>query len=117
HANRLAGAVRQLRRTADVLICLTRVDAEPHRELDRLVELGGVGLERELQRVRERVALLAVDLRDGVPVPLAVLLRHDQSTISSPIERAVPAMVRSAASSESTARSGILSFAMSRTCS
>ena len=37
---RLAGAVGQVDRAADHLVRLARVDPEPHRDVDRLVELG-----------------------------------------------------------------------------
>ena len=40
HPRRLAGAVGQVDRAADHLVGLARVDAEPHRDVDGLVELG-----------------------------------------------------------------------------
>ena len=60
HANRLASAVRQHDGAAHVLIGLARIDPEPHGHLDRLVELRLRGLDRQANRLVERVPLRAI---------------------------------------------------------
>src|ERR1051325_7997585 len=60
HALGLSGAVREHGRAADHLIGVLRIDAEEHRELDRLVELG----ERDLLEQTERLVQLIRPLLD-----------------------------------------------------
>src|SRR5262249_51630522 len=89
---------------------------ELHRPLGhRLLE--------ELEALLDGVALVAVHQLGRRPELLRSLGRHvnalsvpGQSTISIPIERAVPAMVAIAASSEPAVMSGIFSRAMSSSC-
>ena len=58
HPCRLAGAVGEVDGAADHLVRLTRVDPEPHGDVDRLVELrSGIGL-GEIHRLAWRVQLL-----------------------------------------------------------
>ena len=101
----LAGAVGHHDGAANDLVGLLRVDAELHGDVDRLVELGGRAFLDERERVVERVQLGAVDLACERLLALGQL-GHDQtpSTVM-PIERAVPAMVRTAASRSAPVRS------------
>src|SRR5207248_4791660 len=62
HALRLAGAVREHGRAADHLVGVLRIDAEQHRQLHRLVELG----ERDLLEQAERLIQLVRPLFDLV---------------------------------------------------
>src|SRR5690349_22893671 len=57
----------------------------------------------DLDRLRRRVFALAVDPLPGVCVCLSVLAHADQAT-STPIERAVPAMILAAASTSAALR-------------
>src|SRR5262249_49322308 len=66
HAHAAARTVRQVDDAAHHLIGMARVDAEIHRYLDRLVELGLGPLLDHLHRLFERIKLGAVDaLADG----------------------------------------------------
>ncbi len=61
HAHRLAGAVGQADHAADHLVGVARIDAEIHRDLQRLVEFRrGVGLD-ERDRLGEREIGLALE--------------------------------------------------------
>src|SRR5204863_2696485 len=96
-AHVLAGAVRQHHCAADVLVGLTRIDAESDRQLHRLVELRGLRLEREAHRFLDRIELRWIDLRGARAIFLAVLAHRQPSTVM-PMLRAVPSTVRIAAS-------------------
>ena len=71
-AHVLAGARRQRDRAAHHLVGLAGIDAEPHRQLDGLVELGRARLFDEVERLGRRVQLLAVEPLGRVVVLLAV---------------------------------------------
>src|SRR5262249_2613481 len=114
HADRLAGARRQHDRAAHDLVGVTRVDAEPYGDFDRLIELREGRLLDDLQRLAGLVARLDVAILRGGVVLLAV--RAHQSTTSRPIDRAAPATIIIADSIVSQLRSGILSSAILRTC-
>src|SRR5690606_18533259 len=118
HADRLAGAVRQGDGAAHVLVGLARVDAEAEVRLDGLVELGRGQLLDEAGGLFDGVEAVGVDLLEQGAVALTVL-RHQfgaPSTVT-PIERAVPAMMRAAATSSAALRSAIFLRPISRHCS
>src|SRR5207244_6007159 len=83
--------------------------------LDRLVELLVRQRLQQLDHLGRRVQLLAVDRCARLTVGLAVL-RHYDST-STPMLRAVPAMMRAACSTSRAFRSGIFVSAIWRTWS
>ena len=60
-AHAAAGAVRQVDHAAHHLIGMARIDAEIHRHLDGLVELGLGALLDHLHRLFERIELGAID--------------------------------------------------------
>src|SRR5262245_25355305 len=77
HPDALAGAVRQHHGAAHVLIGLPRIDAQPDRDLDRLVELRlGAGAEQRADRLVHRIAAGAVDGRGRRTISLSVLRHH-----------------------------------------
>src|SRR5581483_8018310 len=86
--------------------------AEAHGELDRPVEVCPRRALRDLDGLRWREQRGAVEGADRVEVALAVL---HQTTVR-PIERAVPAIWRFAASRSFALRSGIFVFAISASC-
>jgi hypothetical protein len=70
-----ARAVRQVHHAAHHLVALARVDAQVHRHIDRLIELGGGGLLHLANRLNRRVGLLSVAKRlDRLHVAFAVAL-------------------------------------------
>src|SRR5262249_1984894 len=114
HANALARAVRQGDGAAHHLIGLSRVDPQPHRHLDGLVELRLGELAHDPDRLVGRVVLLAVDLLQRCLVALSGARAH--ASTSTPIDRAVPAMMRIAMSTSTAFRSFIFDSAIWRTC-
>ena len=93
-AHVLARSVRQHQRAAQLLVGVANVQAEAEVHLDGLVELR-VGERLQLPHCDNgRVRRLAVDLVASSFIPLAVM-RHYRST-STPIDRAVPAMISAA---------------------
>jgi hypothetical protein len=90
----LAEAVRERDRAAQLLVRVADVQPGADVHLDGLVVLGALGLLEEPDRLAGRVELLAVDLRAGLEIALAVLGHY--ATTSTPIERAVPAMILAA---------------------
>src|SRR5262245_47947975 len=114
-AHLLAGARGQNHRTAHRLLALLRVDAEVHRHVHRLVELGGRGFLHQLHRVERRVRLVVADLADE-RLPALGNVRHYMPSTITPIERALPATMRIAASRSAAFRSGIFTLAISSTC-
>ena len=74
HALLLADAVRQHDRAADDLVGLRGVDAQPDRDLDRLIELRAVETLERLDRLghRQRVVRLAL-LGQGLDIVWIVL--------------------------------------------
>src|SRR5499433_2354864 len=107
--------MRKDHRAAHILIGLARIHAEADGELERLVELSSRELGRQGHRLVERIARLAVDLAGRALHSLSGLCHGSYSTTSRPTLRAVPSIVRIAASSDSADRSGRLSSAISRT--
>src|SRR5262249_36556833 len=62
HAHGLARAVGEVDGAADHLVGVLRIDAEPHGEVDGLIELRrDLGLGDQGERLVQRVALVAVD--------------------------------------------------------
>src|SRR2546422_9854183 len=113
HPDFLPGAVRQAHGAADDLIGVLRVHPETHRHVHGLVELGVRGGLDLLHRLARTVQLARLEGRGGGPVVFAVYAH--QSTTSRPMERAVPATIRIAASMSFALRSGILISAIRRT--
>src|SRR5436190_16284182 len=113
----LAEPVGQRQRAAELLLRVADVDAEADVYLDRLVELGGGCLLDERDRLARLIAAVAFDLLVRGAVALALVARHRYSSpsTSTPIERAVPAMIFDAASRSLAFRSGILRSAICRT--
>src|SRR5215207_9156693 len=114
HADALPCAGRQHDGAAHHLVGVPRVDAEAHRHLDSLVELG----ERPLLHRLDCLARLVADARFAELGGLAVLLAVSayQPFTSSPIDRAAPATIGIADSIESVLRSGIFISAILRIC-
>ncbi len=109
----LAEPVGQRQGAAQLLVGVADVDAEQDVHLDGLVELGAGGLLDQRDRLGGRVGAVALDLVVLLAVSLAVGHRISYLT-STPIERAVPAMIFEAASRSLALRSGILRSAISR---
>jgi hypothetical protein len=112
-ADRRAGARGEDDGAADDLVRMAGIDAEADRHLHGLVELGEGRVLDELEGGLGRDLRVRGDLGGRGPVLLAVGLHPFTST---PIERAAPAIIAMADSSESQLRSGILSSAIFRTC-
>src|SRR5215472_14319759 len=95
------------------LVGLGRVDAQVDRDVHRLVELGGRRLLDHLEGLGDGIVLVV--LAQLVPALLALreLVLHFTPSTVTPIERALPAMVRTAASRSAAVRSGILVLAIS----
>ena len=98
--------LRQRDRAAQLLVGVADVQARADVDLDGLVELRALELLDELDRLGGLVLALAVDLRPRLEVVLAVLGHH--ATTSTPIERAVPAMIFAAWSTSCAFRSAQL---------
>ena len=107
HAHRLAGAVRQHHGAAHHLVGVLGIDAEAHRDVDRLVELGEADSLTVLTAASSGRSP-AADLLALVAIVLAALYASSHSSISMPIDRAVPSMILIAASRPPAFRSGIL---------
>jgi hypothetical protein len=93
---------------------VTWIDAQPDGNFDGLVELGVRGRLHELDRLLRRIVRGVIALCRGGVVFLSVLAH--QSFTSSPIERAAPAIIAIADSTESVLRSGILISAIFLSC-
>src|SRR5262249_41596137 len=111
-----AGSIRQRDHAAHHLIGMARVDAEVHRNLDGLVELGFRPLLDHLHRFLDRIELAAIDplaRRNGTFAELG----HDGYSLTSmPMERAEPSTMRMAASMVSQFKSFIFFSAISLIC-
>src|SRR5256885_10537005 len=108
----LARSGRQHHRSAHRLIGFLRVDAEIDRHVDGLVELRDRRLLDDLQGIEQGVVLVVLaQLRPGLHA-FRELAHFTPSTVT-PIERALPAIVRTAASRSAAVRSGILALAIS----
>src|SRR4029077_4499554 len=119
----LAGAGGGQDRPAGGLVRLFRIDAEIDGDVDRFVELGDGRRLHELQRLVERIGLAVLHFRaDGLhalrQLRFLLLAGHDHFTPSTvmPMLRALPAIVRTAASMSAAVRSGIFVFAISSAC-
>src|SRR3954469_25896173 len=110
----LAQAVGQSDGAAQLLVGVAHVQAGAHVDLDGLVELRALGLLDELDRLAGLVLVLAIDLGPRLEELLAVL---GHQTTSTPIERAVPAMILAAASTSLALRSGSFFSAIARSWS
>src|SRR3954451_20854285 len=93
-------------RPPDHLVSMARVDHQVHGHIHRLVELGKGGVLHQANGIGNLVLSGPVHLGHGRAELLAPG-RH-QSTTSSPMERAVPATIRMAASRSPAFRSAIL---------
>src|SRR5205823_14110011 len=102
-ADVLARAVREHERPAQLLVRVADVQPEPEVHLDGLVELRRRCLLQHPHRLDRRVRTLAVDGAARLDVALPVLCHY--SSTSTPIERAVPAMIRAAWSTSRAFRS------------
>ena len=91
-------------RPAKLLVGVAHVQAEPEVRLDRLVESGAVGFLENAHRFARRVGLLAVDQLERRAVALAM---GAHGVVSTPIERAVPAITFIASSTSRAFRAGI----------
>src|SRR5258705_114219 len=108
----LARSGRQHDRSAHRLIGFLRVDAEIDRHVDGLVEFRDRRLLDDLQGIEQRVIpVVLAQLRPGL-FPFREFAHFTPSTVT-PIERALPAIVRTAASRSAAVRSGILALAIS----
>src|SRR4051812_43662924 len=101
-ADVLARSVREHERAAQLLVGVADVEAEPEMHLDRLVELRVRERLQAPDRLDGRVRNLAVDRAQGFLVALAVVAHRSTST---PIDRAVPAMISAAWSTSRAFRS------------
>ena len=109
-AHGLAGAVREHRRATDLLVGLRCINAQIDRHVDGLVELGHRKLLDEGECLIDVVGLAGQDLR-GPGLHALLHSCHDQRSTSTPIERALPAIVRTAAS-RSAAKASSLSSSL-----
>src|SRR3954451_10423185 len=98
-----AGAVREHQRPAQLLFGVADVQPQIEVRLDRLVELRRLAALQQADGLDRRVEVLAIDLGAQVAVVLAVFHR----SVSTPIERAVPAMISIACSTSRAFRSSI----------
>src|SRR5579863_1978564 len=111
NANDATRSVRQQHRAANVLVALFRIDAETNVGFDCFGELRvGVFLD-ERNRFGRREQLPAIVLGEEFLEALPMMLWHYAST-STPIERAVPATMRFAASMSLALMSGIFTLAI-----
>src|SRR3954468_16911727 len=94
----LSQAVGKRQGAAQLLLGMAHVDAEAQVHLNGLVELRGRRLLDERDRLRGGIVAGAVDLLVGAAVALAAGHRYSRPSTSTPIERAVPAMIFEAAS-------------------
>src|SRR5438309_2364902 len=108
----LARSGGQHHRSAHRLIGFLRVDAQIDRHIDGLVELRDRRLLDDLQGIEHGVIpVVLAQLRPGL-LAFREIAHFTPSTVT-PIERALPAIVRTAASRSAAVRSGILAFAIS----
>src|SRR5256886_642141 len=112
-------------RPADGLVLFFGIDAEVNRHVDRLVELCRRRFLDQLQRFVDGIRLDSIDLaahglhalRKARHI-LGLSVGHDHFTPSTvmPMLRALPAMVRTAASRSAAVRSGVFNLAISSAC-
>ena len=111
--HRLAQAVGQEQRAAQLLVGVADVDAEAHVHLDRLVELR---VSSDFSRRTASSGAYSFS-RSTCWRAVGVRLAGHQASTSTPIERAVPATIFIAASTSFAFRSGILRSAIARSWS
>src|SRR4051794_22116733 len=109
----LAEPVRERDRAAQLLVRVADVEPRADVDLDGLVELRALRLLEEADGLAGGVEALAVDLLARLDVALAVL--GHQATTSTPMERAVPAMILAAWSTSWALRSSSFFSAIWRT--
>src|SRR5690606_12639703 len=97
HANGFAGTGRQHYGAAHNLVGLTCIHAQLYGNVDGFVELGGCAFLDQGNRIVERVQLGTVDFFFERFSAFGQLSHYRPSTVI-PMERAEPAMVRTAAS-------------------
>ena len=112
NANGLARAFRHHDSAADGLVGLARIDAELDGHVDRFVELGNSRFLDEFESFNSGVKLVGFDLGVESLHALAKLSHYRPSTMM-PMERAEPAIVRTAASMSAAVRSGAFVLAIS----
>src|SRR5579875_1900303 len=112
----LAEPVGQRDRAAQLLVGVAHVQAGAHVHLHALVELRAREAAHERDRLRRLVLALAIDLLHVLAVTAAVVDGHQDAT-STPIDRAVPAMIFAACSTSFALRSSSLRCTISRSCS
>src|SRR5690606_32623218 len=105
YSNGLAGAVGQRGSTAHSLVRLAWIDAQIDGHLDRFDEFGWRQPLQKADRLLNAVELAGLDLLANDSLPLRKPGHHAPST-SRPLDRAVPAIVRTAASRFAAVRSG-----------
>src|SRR4029434_2936524 len=115
-AHGLARPVRQRRRAAHRLVGLARVDAQIAGDVDRLRKLRSSELLHEIEGLVGRIDLRGIDLGAGRLLALAELRHGYSPSTSTPMLRALPAIVRTAASRSAAVRSGIFVRAISSAC-
>src|SRR4030095_11507449 len=115
-AHGLGRPVRQRRRAAPRLVGLARADAQVAGDVDRLRELRSSELLHEIEGLVGRIDLRGIDLGAGRLLALAELRHGYSPSTSTPMLRALPAIVRTAASMSAAVRSGIFVRAISSTC-
>ena len=113
HANGLARAFRHHDGAADSLVRLAGVDAELDGHVDGFVELGvGAGL-HSVKRFVQSEGLGEVVLAEEFLAALGNLSHYYRPSTVMPMERAEPAIVRTAASRSAAVRSGSFILAIS----
>src|SRR5690606_21648938 len=115
NANALAGTCRQHHRTTHQLVGFTRIDTQVDRDVDGLVELGGRTTLHEVERLRNGIDAVTVDLGAQRLNAFGKLCHDQRPSTVMPMLRAEPAMVRTAASMSAAVRSFILVVAISST--
>src|SRR5690606_24287802 len=97
-ANRLAGAGRQYNRTTHDLVGFLGVYAQLNSHVDGLIKLGGSGFLDQGQGLGNGIELATIDLGGDSGRALAQLGHAYTPSTVMPMLRAVPAIVRTAAS-------------------
>ena len=113
HALGLAGAVGQHDSATHDLVGFLGIDAELHGHVDGLIELGVGEFFDDAQGIGQRVQLVAVDLACRRLFDFWSAWSFTTPSTVTPIERAEPAMVRTAASRSAAVMSFILVLAIS----
>eukprot|EP01139_Manchomonas_bermudensis_P006303 Amastigsp_a176903_12.p1 type:complete len:287 gc:universal Amastigsp_a176903_12:1075-215(-) len=115
HTFGLAGAIGQHDGATNHLVGFLGIDAKLHGHVDGLIELGDGEFLDQTDCIGHCVQLVAVDLVANGFLAFGQLAHTTPST-DTPMERAVPAIVRTAASRSAAVMSFILVFAISSSC-